>query len=212
MKWEEALKKETVHLGDCKKYNEVDVIPRKNKSTDFFCEIPQTKRGKPPLGQMKNTFFFNENSSKLCAEGVIQNLLNMLHFLPEDMNIFWELATSDLLTLIKSLNESYVPKAVLKSSLGINWIQKCLWILHKKFNFQTIQKLNIKHFQCLKYSLRVLLEIKSSMLIPVESKLATYHHVIVVWREMVIDYESMYMHPLTEDALRQICGVNTTFQ
>jgi hypothetical protein len=28
------------------------------------------------------------------------------------------------------------------------------------------------------------------MLISVESKFATYHHVVVVWREMVIDYES----------------------
>ncbi len=50
------------------------------------------------------------------------------------------------------------------------------------------------------------------MLISVESKFATYHHVVVVWRQMVIDYESMYKYPLTEDTLRQICGVNTTFQ
>jgi hypothetical protein len=50
------------------------------------------------------------------------------------------------------------------------------------------------------------------MLISVESKFATYHHVVVVWREMVIDYESMYTYPLTENTLRQICGVNTTFQ
>ena len=50
------------------------------------------------------------------------------------------------------------------------------------------------------------------MLISVESKLATYHHVVVVWRQMVIDYESMYMYLLTEDTLRQICGINTTFQ
>jgi hypothetical protein len=49
------------------------------------------------------------------------------------------------------------------------------------------------------------------MLISVESKLATYHHVVVVWREMVIDYEFMDMYPLTKDTLRQICGVNTTF-
>jgi hypothetical protein len=47
VKWEETLKKDTVHLGDCKKYNELDVIPRKRKSTDFFCEIPQTKRSWP---------------------------------------------------------------------------------------------------------------------------------------------------------------------
>jgi hypothetical protein len=137
VKWEETLKKDTVHLGDCKKYNKLEFIPRKHKSTDFFCEIPQSKRGKPPPGQIKNMFFFNENSSKLCAEGVIQNLLSILHFSPEDMNIFLELATSDLLTLMKSLNESYVPKAVLKPSLGIDPIQKCLWILCKKFNFQT---------------------------------------------------------------------------
>jgi hypothetical protein len=64
--------------------------------------------------------FFNENLSKLCAEGDIHNLLSMLCFLQEDMNIFWELATSDLVTLMKSLNESYVPKAVLKPSLEID--------------------------------------------------------------------------------------------
>ncbi len=57
MKWEETLKKDTVHLGDCKKYNKLDAISRKRKSTDFFCEIPQTKRAKPASGQMKNMFF-----------------------------------------------------------------------------------------------------------------------------------------------------------
>ncbi len=89
----------------------------------------------PPPGQMKNKFFSNENSLKLCTEGAIQNLLSMLHFLTEDMIIFWELARSDLFTLMKLLNESYVPKAVLKPSLGIDSIQKCLWILRKKFKF-----------------------------------------------------------------------------
>jgi hypothetical protein len=114
----------------------------------------------------------------------------MLHFLQEDMNIFGELATSDLFTLIKSLNETLVPRAVLSPSLGIDLIQKCLWILHKKFKFQTTKKFNYKHFQCLKQSLKALLEIKFPMLISVESKFVTYHHVVVVWREMVIDYES----------------------
>jgi hypothetical protein len=113
---------------------------------------------------------------------------------------------------MKSLNESFVPKAVLTPSLVINLIQKCLWILRKKFKFQTTKTINYKHYQSLKQSLKVLLEIKFPMLISVESKFATYHHVVVVWREMVIDYESMYTYPLTEDTLRQICSVNTTFQ
>jgi hypothetical protein len=60
--------------------------------------------------------------------------------------------------------------------------------------------------------LKALLEIKFPVLISVESKLASYHHVVVVWREMVIDYESMHTYPLTKDSLRQIYGVNTTFQ
>jgi hypothetical protein len=63
--------------------------------------------------------------------------MNMLHFSTEDMDIFWELATSNMLTLMESLNESYVPQAVLKTGLGIDSIQKCLWILRKKFKFQT---------------------------------------------------------------------------
>ncbi len=80
MNWEETEKKGTVNLGYCKKYNKLDDIPRKRKSTDFFCEIPETKRGKPPPGQMKNMFYPKEYLSKLCAEGAIQNLINMLHF------------------------------------------------------------------------------------------------------------------------------------
>jgi hypothetical protein len=40
---------------------------------------------------------------------------------------------------------------------------------------------------------------------------ACYHHVVVIWRGMIIDYESEYTFPLTNESLRQICGVNTTF-
>ncbi len=114
-------------------------------------------------------------------------------FLARRNEHFWELATSDLFALIKSVTETFVPRAVLSLSLGINLIQKCLWILHKKFKFQTTKKFNKKHFQCLKQSLKALLEILFPMLISVESKFATYHHVVFVWRQMVIDYESMHM-------------------
>ena len=34
----------------------------------------------------------------------------------------------------------------------------------------------------------------------------------MVWRNMVIDYESEYIYEFTEDSLRQLCGENTTFQ
>jgi hypothetical protein len=179
VKWEITLKKDTVHLVDCKKYNDLDV-QRKWKSTDFFCEIPQTKRVMTPPGQIQNMFYSDENSSKLCTKGAIQNLLNMLHFLPEEM-IFWGNWPHQICSLMKSLKMSFVPKAVLKSSLEIHLIHKCLWILHKKFNFQTTKNVNYKHFQCLKQSLKVLLEIKFPILISVESKAAAYQHAVVVW-------------------------------
>jgi hypothetical protein len=57
-------------------------------------------------------FHSDDNLSKLCAKGAIQNLLHTLHFLQEDMNIFWELATSDLFALMESLKGPFVPKAV----------------------------------------------------------------------------------------------------
>jgi hypothetical protein len=133
-------------------------------------------------------------------------------FLARRYEHFWESATSDLFAFMKSLNETFVPRAVLSPSLGINSIQKCMRILHKKFKFQTTKKNYKKHVQCFKQSLKALLEIKFPMLISVERKFATYHHVVVVWREMVIDYESMNTYPLTEDTLRQICSGNTTFQ
>jgi hypothetical protein len=194
VKWVETLKKDTLHLGDCKKYNELDVISRKRKSTDFFCEDPPTKRGKPPPGQMKNMFFSNENLSKLCAEGVIQNLLSMLHFLTDDMHIFWELATSDLLTLMKSLSESYVPKAVLKPSLGIDFRSACgFYLRNSTFRPQKTERQAFSVFEAL---IESDLGTKFPLLISVESKLA---HVVVVWREMVIDYESMHTYPLTKD-------------
>ncbi len=40
---------------------------------------------------------------------------------------------------------------------------------------------------------------------------ACYHHVVVICRGMIIDYESEYTFPLTNDSLSQFGGVNTTF-
>ncbi len=49
------------------------------------------------------------------------------------------------------------------------------------------------------------------MIIAVRETFACYHHVVVVWNEVVFDYESKYTYPLTNESLTQICGKNTTF-
>jgi hypothetical protein len=203
VKWDVTLKKDTVDLRDCKN-DETDVSQRKPKSTDFYLDMTDKKYKankksddllKSPTGQMKNMFYSEENSSKLCAQGAI-GLMNMLHCSKEDMELFWELATSDLPSIMKSLNESNVPKIFLPG-LDIDSIEKCLTILCKKFNFATTTKVKVSPFQSLKPTLLALLEIKFPMLILVESKLATYHHVVVIWQQRVIDYESMFTYPST---------------
>jgi hypothetical protein len=127
------------------------------------------------------------------------------------MELCWELDTSDLPSIVKTLNESIVPKKVFKPGFEIDSIEKHLWILCKEFNFATTTKVKVDCFRSLKPSLGALLGIKFTMLILVESKLATYHHVVVAWQQRVIDYEFMFTYPLMVESRRQICGVNTTF-
>ena len=40
---------------------------------------------------------------------------------------------------------------------------------------------------------------------------ALYHHVVVVWRGIIIDYESEDTFLLSNDSVRQICSVNTSY-
>jgi hypothetical protein len=57
-----------------------------------------------------------------------------------------------------------VPNGVIKGNLEVDSIEKSLWILRKKFNFATSSKLKLSCFQCVKQSLKALLEIKLNFL------------------------------------------------
>ncbi len=58
----------------------------------------------------------------------------------------------------------------------------------------------------------MLKEVKFPVLIGISSTQTCYDHVVVIWNGIVVDYESMYTFPLTEESLRQVCDANTTFQ
>jgi hypothetical protein len=109
------------------------------------------------------------------------------------------------------LGESCVQKAVLKSSTEIDSIEKSLWILRKKIKTSTTSAFQIQCFQNLQEVIDILRIVKFPLIISVMGTHSCYHHVIVIWRGMIIDYESKYTFPLTNDSLRQICGINTTF-
>ncbi len=81
----------------------------------------------------------------------------------------------------------------------------------KKIKFSTTSAFQIEWFKTLQEAINILMIMKFPLLISVMGTHACYHHVVVIWRGMINDYESKYTNPLTHDSLRQICGVNTTF-
>jgi len=167
VKWDTTLKKDTVDLADCQKYDVDAVSDRKRKATVFYQNSSMNNQSskksmQTPPDEMLNLFYSRENLCKLCAEGAVRNLMNVLHCSPADMTSFWNLASSPLNSILHSLNEVQVPRAVMPSAvtglLGIDSIEKCLWISRKKFNFATTSKLRVSYFQSLKLSLNALVE------------------------------------------------------
>jgi hypothetical protein len=156
-------------------------------------------------------FYSEKNSSKLCAEGAIGNLMNVLHCPQNEVKQFWDIVQSPMHLILKTLGESSVPKAVLKSGGECDSSQKSLWILCKKIKFSTTSLFQIKCFKNLQKVITILRKKKFPLIISVMGTHACYHHVVVIWRGMIIGVESKYIFPLTNDSLRQFCGVNTIF-
>jgi hypothetical protein len=50
--------------------------------------------------------------------------------------------------------------------------------------------------------INILREIKFPLIISVMGTHACYHYIVILWREMIIDYKSEYTFPLTNDSLR----------
>ncbi len=155
-------------------------------------------------------FYSEKNSSKLCTEGAIGNLMNVLHCLQNEVKQFWDIVQSPVHLILQTLGEASVPEAVLKSVGECDSIQKSLWILCK-LKFSTTSSYWIECFKNLQKAITILRNMKFSLIISVMGTHACYHHLVVLWRGMIIDYESKYTVPLTNDSLRRICGVNTTF-
>jgi hypothetical protein len=77
-----------VDLEDLKCFSMDDSAPRKRKLTDFYTPPSGKKMASTEQCQnyrsdlqccTENMFYSKKNSSKLCAEGAIGNLMNALH-------------------------------------------------------------------------------------------------------------------------------------
>ncbi len=93
IKWESTWKSDYIEITDLKKNLEVGTSQRKQKATEFLHSLPLDvgkNRNKQHISgadenpsdqvQVQNKFYSIGNMSKLCAEGVIKNLLSMLNY------------------------------------------------------------------------------------------------------------------------------------
>jgi hypothetical protein len=155
--------------------------------------------------------YSEEKSSMLCTESAIGNLMNVLHCSENEVKPFWDIVQLPVHLILQTLGESTVPKAVLKSGGECDSIQKSLWFLCKKIKFSTTSSFRFECFKILQKAINILKIMKFPLIISVMGTHACYHHVVVFWRGMIIDNESEYTFPLTNDSFKQICGAITTF-
>jgi len=220
VKWESTRNIDTISFSDLKKLSPKPPSKRKRNQPDYYCNKGMGNKkaieGQDKLVNVgdctKNEFFSLENNSKLCAEGSIRILLSMLPYNSSEVSQFWELCLSPVTTILHQLLQTSVPNAVCNAQGIINPIEKCLWILRCKYNFATTSKMRPCFFTSVKKALNILQNMKFPVIVSVKGQLANYHHVVVIWRNRVLDYESSHVYPLTEDKLRQICGENTTYE
>jgi hypothetical protein len=149
--------------------------PRKQKSTDFYTPPSGKKNASTEQCQnyrsdlqhcTKNLFYSKKNSSKLCAEGVIGNLMNVLYCSENEvMKQIWDIVQLPVHLILQTLGESSVPKAVLKSGGECDSIQKSLWILRKKIKFGTTSLFRIECFKNLQKVINILRNIKFPLII-----------------------------------------------
>jgi hypothetical protein len=57
-------------------------------------------------------FYSEKNSYKLCAEGVIENLMNVLHCSENEVKQFWDIVQLPVHLILQTSGESSIPKAV----------------------------------------------------------------------------------------------------
>jgi hypothetical protein len=120
---------------------------RKRKPTDFF--LPQInskfsdENNMSTEDEIKNKFYSHNNSAKVCAEGSLVNLLDHFGYSQEDIEEFWDIVRDQS----AKLGETFVPKHVYMKGVGVDSIEKSIWILRKKIHFDFTKRMKESSFQ-----------------------------------------------------------------
>jgi hypothetical protein len=114
IRWKTTQKVDLVHLKDLKQFSLNNATPRKQKSTDFYAPSSGRKMTSTEQCQnyrsdlqccTENMFYSEKNSSKLCAEGAIGNMMNVLHCPQNEVKQFWDIVQSPVNLILQRLGE-----------------------------------------------------------------------------------------------------------
>ena len=107
------------------------------------------------------------------------------------------------------LQETSIPRKVWSKTKYTNKIQLVLWILRKKFKFENTSPLKTESLKQIQVAFDILTQFKFPLLISASAKETQYSHVVVIWDNKIIDYESRKTHVLTKENLSRLCGTYT---
>jgi len=91
--------------------------------------------------------YSTSNTQKKCAEGAVVNLLIRLQYSTEDVDDFWRICFLPIDNVMSLLGEKQIPKKVRSATGAVNALEKCIWILRKKFRFTTTSALKPNCFR-----------------------------------------------------------------
>jgi len=157
----------------------------------------------------KNFWYSETNSDKLCTKGAVANLLYHCNMV-QDAEEFRQLAVGQTVDKIKRLmNVNGIPKRVIDKRHGIDPIEKCIWILEKRFNCRRLGLvLNPSHFGTASNIVKHLQQVQLPVLLSVAGMNSLYNHVVIVWKNEIIDFEAEYTYRLTVPNMDRVCGPN----
>ena len=164
---------------------------------------------KKSICSMKNFWFDGTNRNKLCIDGAFSNLLHHM----EDYNSAM---------FIKSISHLNHPTEI-ASAVGVvrcpkyvsrripDDFRKCLWIIQQKFAYRT-KKLKVALLTNANSCVTNLTGFGPPVIAILKGTNMTRDHVIAIWQNQIIDYESEYTYTLTVENLNYACGVGCYFQ
>jgi hypothetical protein len=205
LKKEPWLLEPVYHLGSVRNYRKV-VFGEGAKTS----QAPETQPHDTVATGRPNKWFCTDNHSKLCAEGSVCNLLHHMN-LSADANLFRGIAINCTMDgLKKAMETTILPKRILLGQ-EIDPFEKCIWILETRFNCRRMRPVNISRLISSTAVVQFLHQLKLPVVLSVVGHGTFYNHVVVAWRNEIIDFETSHTYAVTVKNIENICGVKNPF-